>query len=103
MMKLSNATQHLTGGVIFAFACLILLINLSVSARVPVGWLLIIVWGAITAGWEYYQYLKCGSKPYYWEYRGKDTICDLLAGNLPFMFMTIVGMYGRSVINVMRP
>jgi hypothetical protein len=101
-MKISNTTQHLTGGVIAAFACLILLINLSVSARVPAGWLLIIAWGGITAGWEYYQYLKGGSKPYYWEYRGKDTICDLLAGNVPVWVLCIVGMYGQSVIGVMR-
>jgi hypothetical protein len=101
-MKLSNTSKHLTGGVIFAFACLILLINLSVSARVPVGWLLIIAWGAITCGWEYWQYLKHGSKPNYWQYRWMDTICDFLAGNVPVWLLCIVGMYGQSVVGVMR-
>ena len=47
-MKLSNTIQHLTGGVIFAFACLILLVNLSVSARVPTGWSMIGFWLCVT-------------------------------------------------------
>jgi len=101
-MKISNTTQHLTGGVIAGFAILMLLINMSAQWREPVGWLLIIVWGGITCGWEYWQYLKYGSKRNYWQYRGKDTIVDLLAGNVPVWLLCIVGMYGHSVIGVMR-
>ncbi len=97
-MKISNTIQHLTGGVIAALACLILLINLSVADRQCVGWLLIIVWGGITSGWEYYQYLKNGSKRNYWQYRGKDTICDLLAGNVPVWLLCVIGMYGTSIV-----
>ena len=101
-MKLSNTHKHLTGGVIFAFVCLIMLINLSVPDRLCVGWLLMIVWAGITAGWEYWQFLKHGAKRHYWEIRGWDTICDFLAGNVPVWILCIIGMYGQSVIGVMR-
>jgi hypothetical protein len=101
-MKLSNTRLHLTAGFIAGFVNMILLINLSISARIPVGWLLIIAWGAITCGWEYWQYLSHGSKRHYWEIRGWDTVCDLLAGNVPVWLLCIVGMYGQSVIGVMR-
>jgi hypothetical protein len=97
-MKLSNTRLHLTAGFIAGFVNMILLINLSVSARVPVGLLLIIAWGAVTAGWEYWQYLSHGSKRNYWEIRGWDTVCDLLAGNIPVWLLCIVGMYGRSIV-----
>jgi len=97
-MKISNTTQHLTGGVIAAFACLILLINLSVADRQCVGWLLMIVWAGITAGWEYWQYLKHGEKRHYWEIRGWDTICDFLAGNIPVWLLCVIGMYGTSIV-----
>jgi hypothetical protein len=97
-MKLSNTRLHLTGGVIAGFINMILLINLPVSHRPASCWLAIILWGAITCGWEYWQYLSHGSKRHYWEMRWKDTLCDLLAGNLPFILMSIIGAYGHSIV-----
>lgn len=101
-MKLSNTIQHLTGGVIFAFACLILIINLSVSARVPTGWSLIGFWLCVTIGWEIGRCLKAQKKNFAIKANWPDTIADLLAGNVPVWLLCIIGMYGQSVVGVMR-
>ena len=100
MKNISNTTKHLTGGFIAGFISMLIAINIH---SIHYCWLSIILWLAVTCGWEYWQYMKHGEKSHYWEIRGIDTIVDLLAGNLPFMLMTIIGTYGRSVINVMRP
>ena len=34
--------------------------------------------------WEYQQYVEHGCKPFYWKFRLLDTVCDLLAGNVPY-------------------
>lgn len=81
-MKLSNTHKHIWFGMLAAFV----LSPLACYAQDPIriAGLFTILWLGITCGWEYYQYLKHGSKRNYWTYRGKDTIVDLLAGNLPF-------------------
>ena len=99
MKNISNTTKHLTGGFIAGFISMLIAINIH---SIHYCWLSIILWLAGTCGFEYWQYLNHGEKRNYWEIRGIDTICDLLAGNLPFMLMTIVGTYGQSVVGVMR-
>ena len=103
-MKLSNTSKHLRIGMLAGIITLFMLIALIPdSAKEIVGWSVIVVWFCGTIVWEAWQWVKYGQKRSYWEFRGLDTICDLLAGNIPFMALTIIAMYGHYAGNVMRP
>lgn len=103
MDKPKNQTKHLSVGFLFGFISMIALFNINLAYRACLGWLAIATWFIITCGWEYYQYLKGGMKPDYWSNRGLDTILDILAGNAPFILLALAGMYGQSIVGVMRP
>lgn len=102
-MKLSNTSKHLRVAIICGILALILLQFVNTSIRAALGWCLMMLWTAGTVAFEYYQYWHYGQKSDYWQNRGWDTIVDLLAGNLPFWGLCVIGMYGHYAGNVLRP
>jgi len=103
-MKLSNTFKHLRIGMLAGIITLFMLIALIPdSAKEIVGWSAIVVWFCGTVIWEAKQWIDYGMKRNYWEFRGWDTVCDLLAGNIPFVLLTVIAMYGHYAGNVLRP
>lgn len=86
-MKLTNTWKHAAIGLIVGLIVSIirLLILLIPNTSFEIGWFMVFGFALGCFFWEYWQYVAYGSKRYYWQMRGLDTIADFIGGNAAFM------------------
>jgi hypothetical protein len=102
-MKLSNTRDHALVGFLCGFWAAIAALNLPyLPAK---GWAVLaaLAFFAGTCLWEWYQYCRYGEKPLYWQFRGVDTIVDILIANALFNLPLWVLVIGTYAGNVLRP
>ena len=88
-MKLTNTWKHIAVGIICGIivSAIRFLILLIPNTNFEIGWFTVFSFALGCCFWEYWQYVAFGSKRYYWQMRGLDTIADFIAGNGSFMLI----------------
>lgn len=89
-----NVGEHLKISFIAGFINMIMLFIYPESWRFVWGYITIGLWIVGITWVELYQAHK-SKRENYWAHKWLDTICDLLAGAIPFIGMTILGMVGN--------
>ena len=81
-MKLTNTWKHILIGLGCGLLVSVLrmLILLIPNTSFEIGWLAVFAFALGCFFWEYWQYVAYGSKRYYWQMRGLDTIADFCSG-----------------------